>query len=175
MSSESDDPRLAAYACRQCGSAILDERSRRCCGEEMDPIEHEAVNEPELRSLLRNVFGVSQTGIDVCVYVMEREGATVDDIAAGLDVHRTTITRQLTHLRKLGVVERRKQSLKEGGEVHRFTPVPPEKARRRLYEGLLSWVTDAVGLLDELDRRKLAAASRRDQEASFSPSVQGDE
>lgn len=125
----------------------------------MDPIAADATNEPELMSLLAQVFGVSQTGIDVCVHVIAEEQVTTDDIAAALEINRTTVTRQLNQLRELGVVQRREQSLTEGGQIHVYTPVPLEEVRQRHREGLLSWVTDAIALINELDRRKLEAAS----------------
>lgn len=175
MHSGSGGSRTTAYTCRQCGSAVLDERSRQCCGEEMESIETAAVSEPELAPLLITVFDVSQTGIEICVHVMEGEETTAGEIATALDVHRSTVTRQLNRLQELGVVERRERSLKEGGQAHLFAPVPPEEARQRLREGLFSWVTDAATLLDEVDRRKLAAASEEVSDRSHSPSVRGDE
>lgn len=128
----------------------------------MDPIAVDAVNEPELMTLLSQVFGVSQTGIDVCVHVIEEEQVTTDEISTALDINRTTVTRQLNQLRQLGVVQRREQSLKEGGQIHVYTPVQPEEMRQRHREGLLSWVTNAIALINEIDKLKLEAASERE-------------
>ena len=116
--------RASAYSCNQCGRVALDERRRQCCGEEMSPIETNAVSRPELKSLLPQVFDVSQRGIDIAVYLMDEGQATTDDIASDLDVNRTTVSRQLNQLRELGVVEYGEQSLKEGGRVHVYTPAP---------------------------------------------------
>lgn len=161
MSSDERDSAVAAYSCRHCGSVSLDERSRQCCGEEMDPIDVDAVGQPELRALLPQVFGVSQRGIDICIYLMEERRGTTDDIATALDINRTTVSRQLNQLRELGVVEYGEQSLKEGGRIHVYNPVSLEEMRQRHREGLLDWVTDALSLLDEMDREKLVAASER--------------
>lgn len=138
----------------------------------MDSIEVDVVNDPDLMTLLPQVFGVSQTGIAICLQVTEEEQATTDDIATALDINRSTVSRQLNQLRELGVVERHEQSLTEGGQIHVYTPVEPEEMRRRHREGLLSWVTDAVTLVNELDRRKLEAMAGREQpESSLKPSA----
>jgi predicted transcriptional regulator len=161
MSSSETGSQVTAYSCRQCGAVVLDDRDRQCCGEGMDPIAVDAVNEPDLTTLLSLVFGVSPTGIDVFVHVLEEEPVTTDDIATALGVNRSTVSRQLNHLTELGVIERRERSLKEGGRVHEYTPVSLEAVRQRHREGLLSWVNDAIALINGVNRRKLAAASER--------------
>lgn len=162
MTSDVSTPLRSAYRCPQCRSVVLGDRSRECCGEEMEPIGADAVAEPELPAVLSQVFGISRTGVDICVYLMEDGGATADDIATELEINRSTVTRQLNQLRALGVLERRERALDGGGRVHQYSPVPPEQARQRLREGLISWTLDAATLLGELDRRKLTAASTRD-------------
>jgi predicted transcriptional regulator len=150
---------VSAYSCSECGSVVLDDRRRECCGEEMNSIEMDAVSRPELESLLPQVFDISQRGIDIAVYLMDEGQATTDDISTALDINRTTVSRQLNQLRELGVVEYGEQSLKEGGRVHVYTPASLEKVRRRHREGFLDWATTVLSLLDEIDQQKLAAAS----------------
>lgn len=174
MTKKSGGSRLTAYACRHCESVVLDEVTGQCCGEEMAPVDVEAVKEPNLAVLLPTVFGVSQTGVDVCVYVMEHEEATIEEIARALDINRSTVTRQLNQLQDLGVVACREESLAEGGRIQLFSPVPLEKVRRRHLEGLLSWVTDAIAVVNEIDKRKLKAASQTGQ-AESTPEPRADE
>lgn len=157
---------LTVYSCRHCGSVILDERRRQCCNGDMESIDVDAVKEPEQRVLLRHVFGISQTGLDICTYVMEHGEATPAEIARALDINRSTATRQLNQLRDLGVMECRKESLTGGGEVQTFSPVSMAEIRQRHRESLLSWVTDAIDLINELDRRKLEAAAARERTES---------
>ncbi len=125
----------------------------------MDSIAADAVSEPELESLLPEVFDVSERGIAIAVHLMEEDEATTDEIASALDINRTTVTRQLNQLRDLGVVEYGEKSLAEGGRVHVYSPVSLGEMRRRHREGLLEWVTDALALLDEMDQEKLAAVA----------------
>lgn len=140
----------------------------------MEAIDVDAVKEPEQRVLLRHVFGISQTGLNICTYVMQKGKATPAEVARALDVNRTTATRQLNQLRDLGVMECREESLTEGGRVKTFSPVPMAEIRQRHRESLLSWATDAIDLIDELDRQKLEAASAHEQ-AEPSPEIPSDE
>ena len=171
MSPDDHGSQVSAYSCSHCGSVSLDEQRQQCCGEEMDSIEVDAVSQPELKSLLPQVFGISQRGIDISVYLMEEGQATTDDIATALDINRTTVSRQLNQLRELGIVEYGEQSLKEGGRIHVYTPVSLEEIRQRHREGFLDWATTVLSLLDEIDQQKLAAASeyKPDGETSENP------
>lgn len=148
------DADVTAYSCSECGSVALDERSRQCCGEQMDAVRMDAVNEPELQTLFLEVFGVSRTGRDVCRRLIEEEQATTDELATALEINRSTVTRQLNQLRELGIVERYERPLDGGGEIHVYTPVPLDEIRQRHLEGLLSWMTDAITLVGELHSRR---------------------
>lgn len=174
MVTNSSRSQLTAYSCRHCGLVVLDERRRQCCNEEMEAIDVDAVKEPEQRVLLRHVFGISQTGLNICTYVMQKGKATPAEVARALDVNRTTATRQLNQLRDLGVMECREESLTEGGRVQTFSPVPMAEIRQRHRESLLSWATDAIDLIDELDRQKFEAAAAHEQ-AESSPEIPSDE
>lgn len=125
----------------------------------MDSIDLGVVNEPELQTLLPQVFGVSQTGIDVCLQLIEKEQATTDEIATALGINRTTATRQLNQLRELGIVERQERSLNEGGQIHVYAPVSLDEIRQRHLEGFLTWVADAIVLINGIDSRKLQTIS----------------
>lgn len=141
----------------------------------MVPIDDRPIAEPDLLAMLQTVFGVSQTGLDVCVHVTKAGPVTTSDVASALDVNRSTVSRQLNRLAEIGVVERREESLDGGGRVHRYRSVPPTEASQRLREGLLRWVVDASELLEEVNERKLAAASDRVHGDGTSVSVPGDE
>lgn len=157
-----DPDQAAAYSCSECGSVALDDRRRECCGEKMESIQMDAVSQPDLKSLLPQVFDISQSGIDIAVYLMDEGQATTDDISTALGINRTTASRQLNQLRELGVVEYGEQSLKEGGRVHVYSPASLEEVRQRHREGFLDWATTVLALLDEIDQQKLAAASEYD-------------
>lgn len=163
---ESGSSRLSAYSCRHCGSAVLEERPQPCCGEEMESVDVDAVREPEQRVLLRHVFGISQTGLDICTFLVEQEEATPAEIARALDIDRSTVTRQLNQLRELGVMECREESLAEGGRTQLFSPAPMAEIRQRHREALLSWTAHAISRIEELDEQKLEAAAARERAES---------
>jgi predicted transcriptional regulator len=156
--------RVSGFSCSQCGSIALDQQKRHCCGEEMNRIPPKSINEPELPVLLSQVLGISQTGVEICVHLMSEEEATTDELAATLDVNRTTVTRQLAQLREMGVVDCREKPLDGGGRIHVYSPVPLPEIRQRHREALLSWVTSALTCLDELDQQKLEAIAGQERE-----------
>lgn len=153
---------VTVYTCRHCESVTLDDRRHECCGDAMEPVTVDAVRDPDLRTLVGQVFGISETGLDICVHLIRRGEMTIDDVAAALDVNRTTASRQLNQLRALGAIERREEALEDGGQLHVYTAAPIGEVRRRHREALLSWVADAVTLLDELDEEKIAAVAEQE-------------
>lgn len=169
------DPQIMAYSCRQCGSVTLSRTGRRCCGEEMDPIDVTATNEPDVGSLVSQVFGISQTGVEICVYIAENGEVTIRDIATEFGIDRSTVNRQLDQLREVRFVERHETALKEGGRVHHYSLVSPEKRHHRRREAFMSWVADALGLLDEIDERKLEAVAEHTPSGGQPQNATGDE
>jgi len=83
----------------------------------MANIETDAVNEPDLTTILSQVLGISSTGVEICVHMTGAEERATAEIATALGVNRSTVNRQLSQLRKLGLIESRERSLKEGGQV----------------------------------------------------------
>lgn len=149
---------VEAYVCGQCGSVAVGVQCA-CHGGEMEPVDAAGVVDPELSTLLRHVFGISPTGIEICVYLMDEDRSTIDGLSGELDVDRSTVSRQLDRLTALGVVERHAQSLAEGGQRYEFSHAPPSRVKKRLREALLQWATDALAVLEDVNRRKLEAAN----------------
>lgn len=175
MSHGSSESTATVHVCRRCEAIVLDEESPECCDESMERFESTAVDEPELTTLLRHVFGVSAAGIEICVHLMDEEAATVADVASALDLNRSTASRQLNRLLELGVVQRREQALDRGGHIYLYSPVAPEEVRRQLRTALLEWVAAAVELVDDVDRRKLEAAAKREPEMETGTVAPADE
>ena len=166
MDSQTSGSQITAYSCPDCGSVVLGEGQQECCSDGMEPIDIDAVKEPDLMVLLPHVFGVSQSGVDVCVTLMEEGEMSVKRLATALDVNQSTVTRQLNQLQDLGVVDYREESLSEGGRIRLYSPVPLSEVRQRHREGLFSWVTDALTVVDEIDSRKLEAVADNGRDES---------
>ena len=136
------------YECDDCGSVSFGD-APSCCGES-EPMEATPVEHPDLAVVLREVFGISETGLKVCLCLMEDGESTAGDIAERLDIDRSTVGRQLNHLTDIGVLDKRERLLKNGGYVHVYSPVPVEEVRKRLTVGLYAWMEEALELVDTL-------------------------
>jgi len=157
MTPSADETRL--FECVTCGGVGIGDNRPECCGGPMDAVEtgDAAVDEPSLETLLRTVFDMSGTELDVCLCVMEGGELTVTELAEQIGYDRSVVARHLNHLAEFGVVEKRRRIRPEGGHVYVYTPQPPEVVRERLRGEFLSWVRLATTQLDGLQREKVEA------------------
>ncbi|EMA22506.1 helix-turn-helix domain-containing protein [Haloarcula argentinensis] len=157
MTPPADGPQL--FECETCGGIGIGDNHPECCSEPMTgtEIEETAVSEPSLETLLKTVFEMSGTELDVCLCVMEGGELTVAALAEQIGYDRSVVARHLNHLADLGVVEKRRRIRPAGGHVYVYTPQPPEVVRERLREEFLSWVRLATAQLDDLQREKVEA------------------
>ncbi|WP_166035507.1 helix-turn-helix domain-containing protein [Halorussus pelagicus] len=159
--------RIEVYECRECGNISLDSVSSTCCDGRVVAVDGDGVVEsPELPDLLRNVFGISETGLHVCLCLMEENEATAAEIAERLDIDRSTVGRQLNHLTDIGLLDKRQRLLESGGYVNVYSPVPVETVQKRLRVGLYAWVNDALDLVENVNREKIRAMARGDDGGS---------
>ena len=157
MTSPADGPRL--FECVTCGGVGIGDNRPECCDGPMAAVETAgaAVDEPSLETLLRTVFDMSGTELDVCLCVMEGGELTVAELAEQIGYDRSVVERHLNHLADLGVVEKRRRIRPEGGHVYIYTPQPPEVVRERLRGEFLTWVRLATAQLGDLQREKVEA------------------
>jgi predicted transcriptional regulator len=148
------------YECRACGT--VEETAGTCCDRPMKEVPATPIREPDLPLLLRDVFGISGTGLEICVCLMRDGESTVPDVAETLDLDRSTVARQVNHLVDIGVLGKRERLLSEGGYVHVYSPKDVEEVRRRLERGLAAWMRDAESLVEEINRAKVEAAAEMD-------------
>lgn len=159
--SRTDD---GVYECDECDSVTFGDAESTCCGESMTTVEAESVKPPDLGIVLRDVFGISETGLHVCLCLMEEGESTAGEIADKLDIDRSTVTRQLNHVTEVGVLDKRQRLLEAGGYVNVYSPVPVEEVRERLVAGLFAWTGEALELVEHVNREKLDALARADGE-----------
>lgn len=171
MDAADNGPRL--IECTDCGALAVGGEAVVCCGSAMTPAdrsdgdpaaaspptpgpgEPDGSFEPDLDELLRVVFGMSPAELDVCLCVMENGMLTVPELTERVGYDRSVVARHLNHLAELGVVEKRRQILDRGGDVHVYTPEQPETVRRRFREVFLRWAAAGVDRIDELSREKV--------------------
>lgn len=158
--------RIEVYECRECGNLSLDGVSSTCCDGRMAVVEATPVEQPELPDLLRNVFGISETGLHICLCLMEENESTAAEIAERLDIDRSTVGRQLNHLTDIGLLDKRQRLLESGGYVNVYSPVPVEEVQKRLRLGLYAWLNGALDLVENVNREKIRAMARADDGGS---------
>lgn len=153
------------FECASCGNAGVGTGPIRCCDRPMEAVDDGApLEEPSLADLLRTVFDMSDTELELCLCVMEGGELTVNRLASETDYDRSVVTRHLNHLADLGVVEKRRRLLERGGQVYVYTPRKPEVVRRELTRLFAAWVAHAAALLDDLRREKVESIVDRDDE-----------
>ncbi|RLM36497.1 MULTISPECIES: helix-turn-helix domain-containing protein [unclassified Haloarcula] len=157
MTPPADGPRL--FECETCGGVGIGDNRPECCDGPMETVEtaEAAVAEPSLETLLRTVFDMSGTELDVCLCVMEGGELTVAELAEQIGYDRSVVARHLNHLAEFGVVEKRRRIRPSGGHVYVYTPQPPEVVRERLRGEFLAWVRLATAELSDLQREKVEA------------------
>jgi predicted transcriptional regulator len=143
------------FECPTCGNVGLGDGDIACCGASMEPISKDGFDGPNLEELLRSVFDMSDSELDICLCVMEGGDQTVEELAAATAFERSNVARHLTHLVELGVVERRRRLLKQGGHEYVYAPKDAEAVRRALKERFVRWVRGAADELDAVRREKV--------------------
>lgn len=164
-----DDPETPAtlFECGSCGNVGLGRGEMSCCDRPMQPVsvEEPAVARPSLADLLRTVFDMSETELDICLCVMEGGELTVAELAEQTDYDRSVVSRHLGHLVDLGALDRRRRLLERGGHVYVYSPNDAEAVRRSFREAFLGWLQRANALVDELSREKVEAIVETDSPA----------
>lgn len=156
------DTDRAMHECQHCGNVSFDNPATDSYSEDLTAMEETPVKDPELAVVLREVFGISETGLQVCLCLMEEGESTAGDLAERLDIDRSTVGRQVNHLTDVGVLEKRNRLLKNGGYVHVYSPVDVEEVRQRLTGGVYAWASEALELIEDINREKVNALARRD-------------
>ena len=151
-----------------CGNVGLGDGDITCCGSPMSRVDADpAVPEPSLEDLLGAVFGMSDAELDICLCVMEGGEQTAQELADRTDYDRSVAARHLNHLAELGVLEKRRRLLKEGGHIYLYAPRSAETVRREFKRQFLVWLEGAAGRLGEVRREKvedLVDAERSDSQ-----------
>lgn len=145
--------------CGSCGNLAIGHGEISCCDHAMAPLGDDlsGVPAPSLDGMLRSVFGMTGSELDVCLCVMAGGEQTVADLADRVDYDRSVVSRHLNHLAELGVVTKRRRIRKAGGHVYVYAPNAPDEVRRSLLGSFLAWVGAATAEIDALSREKVEA------------------
>ena len=156
------------FSCDHCGNLAVGDGSITCCETTMTPAEPvAAVAEPDLDAILRHVFQMSDTELEVCLCVMEGGTLTVTELADQIEYDRSVVSRHLNHLAELGVVEKQRRLIKHGGHVYVYRPVPPATVRKQLMAAFVTWVQGATKQIGTLRQEKVASIADTDDEPAW--------
>lgn len=163
MSPQSD---ATLFECETCGNLGIGQGEIVCCDGPMEPVDDEAasVEEPSLDELMRTVFDMSETELDICLCVMEEGELTVPNLAERVGYDRSVVARHLDHLVDLGVIDKHRRLLEEGGQIYVYTPNGADLVARRLTGEFARWVQDATSLIESISREKVEAMVEHDTE-----------
>lgn len=162
------------HKCQHCGSVTVANSASTSYDEQLPSTDVTSAKSPELAVVLREVFGISETGIHICVLLMEDGESTAGDLAEHLDMDRSTVSRHLNHLTEIGLLEKHQRLLSDGGYVHVYSPVAVEEVRQRLTVGLHMWMDDALELIEDINREKVKALTRSDRSDNGTTSIYWD-
>lgn len=161
--------KVAVYRCESCDELVMvsDSGSKKtCCGEGLERLKQEdvetSVNEPEAEEVLREMFGMGETSLNVCFCVIENEGATVSEVADEMGIDRSAVSRHMNRLVDTGILRREERNLKQGGVVHIYAHEDPEVVKERLAVGAFLWTSRVIELINELNDEKMEAMMDED-------------
>lgn len=157
-------PAIELFECVNCGNLGFGQGEMVCCDSPMESTTRDAVgvSQPSLDGVMRTVFGMSETELDVCLCVMEGGEQTVAELADRVDYDRSVVSRHLNHLADLGVVDKHRRLRREGGQVYVYSPTDPASVRRNLTAAFVVWAQEATSLVQSLSREKAEAMVERD-------------
>lgn len=156
------------YECPSCGNLGIGDGEIRCCAGPMERAKMDAaVDDPPLEGILRSVFDMSSTELEICLCVMEGGELTVTELASDIGYDRSVVSRHLNHLAELGVIEKQRRLLEGGGHTYLYTPVAPETVRERLRTAFYAWVQAALGELETLQREKVESIADTGEEPAW--------
>lgn len=154
--SDRETPKYSVYECQDCGNVVLVMGSSgvevTCNGDELDEITDWEMNveSPDLRQVLLDAFGLSKSGLDICLCVIEEGPLSVAELADTLDYGKTTISRYLNDLVEIGLLKKSQLNRQEGGYVNVYHPIDLETMRREMLVGFYMWAGEATALMDAL-------------------------
>jgi predicted transcriptional regulator len=157
------------YRCDGCGELLLAPEGARdgCCGDVTEVTRGEAetrIEDPDSGRVLKDMFGLGETSLEVCFCVIDSDGATVSEVADEMGIDRSAVSRHVNRLVEAGILEKREKNLRQGGVVHVYEHEDPEVVKERLRLGSYLWISDVVDLIVELNDEKAEAMGDEEKE-----------
>lgn len=113
------------------------------------------VEKSDAEQLLRDIFGFSDTKIEICLSVMAADNAMAREVAKTVGSDRNTAQHYLTFLIELGIIEKQTRNLQTGGLMFIYMPVDREVIHRWLKRHFCVWMRETFRVTDNLHQQKL--------------------
>ncbi|MCX2818368.1 MarR family transcriptional regulator [Haladaptatus sp. F3-133] len=150
------------YRCEGCSELLLASEVARdaCCGDVSEVTFEDAetrVEKPDSETVLKEMFGLGETSLEICFCVIDNEGATVSEVADEMEIDRSAVSRHVNRLVDAGILTKQERNLRQGGVVHVYEHEDPEVVKERLRLGAYLWISEVVDLIVELNDEKAEA------------------
>jgi predicted transcriptional regulator len=154
------DGRYDIFECYHCDNVVLavgsDDPPMSCHGDPMQRVTETemSVNEPEVRQVLLQAFGLPKAGLDICLCVIGEGPLPAGDVAEKLGYDRSTVTRYLNELVEFGLLRRSTLNREQGGVVNVYHTIDIDQMRRETLIGFYVWAGEAATLIEEANVTK---------------------
>jgi len=155
-----DSSRYDLYECPDCDNVVLalgrDEPPMSCHDKPMERVTdiEMSVQPPDVKQVLLQAFGLPKAGLDICLCVIGEGPQSANEVAESLGYDRSTITRYLNELVRLGLLEQSELNREEGGVVNVYHSVDLERMRRETLIGFYVWAGEAAALIEDANLTK---------------------
>jgi len=155
-----EDEFYGIYECESCPNICLTVRDpsdpMSCHDEPMRRVTRCSIDvqTPEVQSVLLEAFDLPKSGIDICMCVIGQRMASASQVADLLGYERSTITRYLNKLVKIGMLDRRQLNREDGGVVNIYMGLPIEEVKRETIVGFYVWAGEAAKLIEAANLKK---------------------
>ena len=156
----------ALFECQECSTmalGVLDGEAELSCHEEpMERIDSDGIAhaDPDLETLLTDVYELPPMTIDVCHFIFEEGMASVIETAERFDYDRETVSTYLDGLATAGFLDSHTLDKEDGGTVTMYRARGIETTRRAELVSLLRWAGKSALVLDEANEIKAECATR---------------
>jgi predicted transcriptional regulator len=152
--------RYDVFECPDCDNVVLalgrDEPPMSCHDRPMERVTDVdmSVRTPDVKEVLLQAFGLPKAGLDICLCVIGEGPLSANEVADALGYDRSTVTRYLTDLVNLGLLQQSKLNREGGGIVNVYHSVDLERMRRETLIGFYVWAGEAASLIEEANLTK---------------------
>ena len=147
------------YECTDCENVVLslrDAEGMTCHGQEMERVtEHSMdIQQPDLREVLLDAFGLPKVGLDICLCVIGEGPVSPAEVAEVLEYDTSTVRTYLNELVDLGLLTKSQLNRESGGFVNVYHSVDLEEMRRETLVGFYVWAGEAASLIEQANLTK---------------------